>query len=326
MNYLWRAPLMLVVTVSILFCPTMASSQDLLGLAAIPSITERVHESRHAGRPLFAMVTSQTCPPCRALKHTIATNTQVRTRLAKFELLVLDVDSSEVNEFKKLNATDTSIVPMLVMLRPDGVTLYSQAGNLPAQNLVEILQFGLDQSGLVLDREQQAQIRETLKLADEKMQQQEYAAAFQMIEPIAALKSFATDVRAAQTMRDDLIRQMGKQLQQIDAILQEEVSYGAAYRLADLFVAVEPVPDLRSSAAVLLAKYEDQRDSAEAIHQGKELVRARFFERRNACRKAIASYDRIVATNADSPIGLHASKMIDLLRQREAKKITRASS
>jgi hypothetical protein len=99
--------------------------------------------------------------------------------------------------------------------------------------------------------------------------------------------------------------------------------YGAAYRLAELYIALSDVPPLRELAGDMLVHYEQQESTRRAILQGKELVRARYFEEREMCKQALSSYERIVQIDAASPTAHHATHKIAVLRDKQRGKLAR---
>jgi hypothetical protein len=238
--------------------------------------------------------------------------------------VVIDIDSStpEFQSFVRRFPAEVRGVPMVYLIRPDGAMLYGRSGGLPPKGIQNLLNFGLEESGEALDSDQQQRFSTAIATSERYQQEGELLKAMQVISPVAQHSGYAASVSRARLLRYSLTDSLRHRLAAFDEKLTDSESmHGAAYRLAEMYIGLSEVPQLRESAGEKLVHYEQQESTRLAIRQGKELVRARYFEQRELCKQALSSYERIIQIDKNSPTAHHASQKIAILADRQRQKL-----
>ena len=293
---------------------------DITAFALEPD--EALELSSQTGKPLLALGTSETCPPCRALKYHLQFEPSLRALLEKYVVINMDSSRPEFQSFKRRFPAEVRGVPMVYVIRPDGAMLYGRSGGMPPEGIQNLLNFGLDESGDPLDSGQQQRFSAMIATSRRYQQEGELLKALQVISAVARHRGYAASVRRAQVLHDSLTDSLRNRLANFDQkLMDSESMHGAAYRLAELYVGLKEEPQLQESAAAKLIHHEQQESTRLAIMQGKELVRARYFEQRELCKQALSSYERIIQIDKASPTAQHATKKIAILAEKQRQKL-----
>ncbi len=280
--------------------------------------------SRQTGKPLLALGTSATCPPCHALKHHLRNEPSIQPLLTKYIVINMDSSTPEFRSFVRRFPAEVRGVPMVYVIRPDGVMLYGKSGGMRPEGLEKLLSFGLEESGEPLSSEQQERFSAVIAESERYQRDGDLLKAMQAISGVAEHPGYAASVTLARVLRDTLLDSLTRRLAVFDKnLVDSERMHGAAYRLAELYIALRDVPQLREPAGAMLVHYEKQEATRLAILQGKELVRARYFEQRELCRQALSSYERIIQIDAASPTAQHANQKIAIIKDKQREKIVR---
>ena len=293
-------------------------------LALHPSEAETL--SLQTGKPLLALATRDTCPPCQALKHHLAADANVRALAEKYVVLYMDKESAEFETFLANHPAEYAGVPMVFILRPDGASLYGQSGGMTADGLKDLLKFGLDQSGEQLSSGQQIQFAENLNDSNRHLQQGELLAALRMTDAGAIENCFADIAVKTRAMRTSVLDEIASRLSKLDSrMVGNESMYGAAFRLAEFHAGLSDGPH-RETAKAMLKHYVSQPSTRLAVAQGVELVKARELERRGSFDDAVVSYDRIISLDKSTPTADHAVQKLSIIRARIRKELASRSS
>lgn len=314
-----------LVGFSLLFClscPVFGAQPDeSLALAA------------ETGRPLLATVTSPSCPPCQVLKYNLANDGSIQPIAEQYIVLNLDSRSQEFQAFRQKYPVEFRGVPMVFLIRPDGVKLYGQSGGLLPETLRDLLQFGLDASGAPLTSEQQQMFTESLAAAELHLRHGDLLKALRKTTFVFEQPCFASSVLRSRDVRNSILDAMHDRLAKLDErLVNGETMHGAAFRLVELYAGMGDVSGLRNGstrerAKAMLLHYQQQDLTRLAVAQGVELVRAREHERRRTMDRAIASYNRIIALDEASPTAVHAVQRLTWIKARQRGEIaSRASS
>ena len=316
-----------VVKVSTLFlfflsyCPVFgAQPHTALSLAA------------ETGRPLLAMVTSPTCPPCRDLKHNLANDQSIRRLVEQYVVLDMDPQSAELETFLQKYPVEFRGVPTLFLIRPDGVSLYGRSGGMLPETLRDLLQFGLDESGAPLTSSQKRLIDESMVDAELHLRDGDLIEALRKTTVGCEKPCFASSALRARELQDVILDAIHDRLAKLDQrLLKRETMYGAAFRLVELYAGLSDISGLknvspRERAKAMLMYYEGQDVTRLAVAQGVELVRARDHERRKAMDRAVASYNQIIAIDEASPTAVHAVQRLAWLKARQRREVASRQS
>lgn len=272
--------------------------------------------SAQSGRPLLALATRETCPPCQALKHHLASDESVRQLADKYVVLYMDKESSEFQTFLSQHPAEYQGVPMVFVLRPDGASLYGQSGGMTADALKELLQFGLSESGKALTSEQQVKLADNFNASNRYLQQGELLAALRMTNDGAIENCFAEIAVKSTAMRTSVLDEIANRLSKLDGrMLGSETMHGAAFRLAEFRDGLHDGPH-RETAAAILTHYTNQKSTRMAVAQGLELVEARKLERVGSFNDALARYRQILSLDESTPTADHALQKIPIIKAR----------
>ena len=306
-----RLPSMvLLIITNLAFLVTGAST----ALALQPAEAESL--AAQSGRPLLAVVTSDTCPPCQALKHLLASDAAVRELTEKYVVLNLDNQSTDFQAFLAQHPADYQGVPMVFVLRPDGAMLYGQSGGMTAHGLSDLLKFGLQESGRSLSSEEQARFVNNFNKSNQLLQQGELLAALQMTDAGQIEHCFAKIVLRTRTVRTLLLDEIANRMSRLDArMLSPETMHGAAFRLAEFQAKLSDGPH-RETANAMLAHYTAQPSTRMAVAQGVQLVEARELERFGSFDAALARYERIITLDETTPTADHALQKLPIIKAR----------
>ena len=293
---------------------------DITVLALQPD--EALELSSQTGKPLLALGTSVTCPPCQALQYHLRSEPSLRALLEKYVVINMDSSSPEFQSFVRRFPAQVRGVPMVYVVRPDGAMLYGRSGGLSPEGIQNLLSFGLEESGEALDSDHQQRFSAMLAISQRYQQEGELLKAIQVISSVAQHRGYAAAVRRARVLRDSLTESLRRRLATYDEkLMDSESMHGAAYRLAEMYVGLSKVPRLRESVATRLVHHEQQKSTRSAILQGVELVRARYFEQRELRKRALSSYERIIRIDKASPTAQHASQKIAILADKQRQKL-----
>ncbi|MCA9263869.1 MAG: thioredoxin family protein [Planctomycetales bacterium] len=299
---------------------SMTASSVAAQLAAT-TVADALAASQETGRPLLAIASSPTCPPCLALKHTMATSSLVQVELQRYVLLQMDSASSEFTHFRQQFPADYQGVPMVYVIRADGTMLYGRSGGMAEQTLQRLLSAATQRSGSPLSDGQRQHVERSMQAARREVQSGQILSALQRVDSVARIPSYARSVNEARRLQQQLTMSVRNELQVLDEqIEQPDLTHSAAFQLARFYVRSKDLPEVREDAGRLLVKYERHTPTRVAVLQGKELVRAHFEEQRDACQQAITRYRRIVELDAASPTAKHAERRISELIEKQRRK------
>lgn len=288
---------------------------------------EALRLAAETGRPLLATVTSPACPPCKVLKHNLATNRSVRSLAERYIVLDMAPHSPEFQAFLQKYPVEFRGVPMVFLIRPDGTSLYGRSGGMLSETLRGLLQFGLDESGTPLTSEQQQLFAELLASAELHLRQGDLLEALRETTIVSEQPCLASSVLRSRNLRNSILAAVDDRLAKLDQrLVNGEALHGAAFRLVELYAGLADVTGLRDvsvreRAKAMLLHYQHQDSTRLAVAQGAHLVRAREHERRRTMDQAIASYHRIIALDEASPTAEHAVQRLAWLKARQRREL-----
>ncbi len=282
--------------------------------------------SAESGRPLLAIATSPTCPPCRRLKADLSNVESVRTLAQKYVRLNMDSQSVAFGEFLRKFPTEFRGVPMVFVIRPDGASLYGQSGGMTTMAMEDLLRFGLEESGKSITPQLQRKLMADARASSQLFAEGKLLESLRLTDTSHIQRSFAKSVLQMKAIRRSILDEVSNRLSILDTQFSDRESmYGAAFRLAELYAGLNGSMH-QQTARAMLVHYRKQESTELAVRQGIELVKARKRERSGNLREAISSYDRIIALGNDSPTASHAMQKLAIIRESQRHKSARRSS
>ncbi|MEM8678587.1 MAG: thioredoxin family protein [Planctomycetota bacterium] len=283
---------------------------------------EAIRASARTGKPIFSIATSPTCPPCRAMKHTLQTDPEVKSLLEDFVVLEMDASSDDFAAFMQRYQGEYFGVPMVHVVSSEGELMYGRSGGLAAAQLQQLLGYA---------REPQLPVGgapdagETLAAAKSAAARGELATALTEVMPIARQASESRETQVARAYRDQLEVAITRWIGELQRDMARESSrHSAAYRLAKLFTELPQESTARTTAQQTMSQLEREEQTRVAMLQAKELVRARYDEETKQCARAIARYEATIQLGSDTPSAEYARNRIPVVRERENLKLTAA--
>jgi len=274
-------------------------------------------ESGDLGMPVLVVATSQSCPPCRALKHVMRTDQQVQELLERYVVLQLDVNSYEFEEFSRRVPHHLNMIPMVFMLRPDGKVLYAQSGGLSSDTLQRLLRAGVKASGRRLNESEAHEMSRRLDKAQELYDSGDIVNAYRHAAAVSAVPSYATSIVAADQLRQRIGSDVLRNLPSLDSgIRSPGHKFQSAVAITSLFVASRGDRALREPLGELIAKYERDPATQLVLRQAKDTVRGQLFEAYEKWDQARASYQRIVDTGGDDTARDYATQRLEAIARR----------
>ena len=285
-------------------------------------IDKAMQMARDYGRPILALATSDQCAPCQKMKETLR-QSELQPLLEKCIVLTMDAGSSEFKEFSNRFPADTSIVPMVYVILPDGSQMYSQGGMLEQDVISGLLSEAVSYSTATKQTTDETLYRRVLDAAKQKARERKLIEATKMTAGLAKRSGDYAVLQESREYRDRLLEAVRQWLQDLDQqMLDEQAAHGAAFRIAQIFVELREFDDIHEMSRQLLVTYDQNSETRPAVAQAKHLLKARYRQSDNLCKEAIESYQTVVDLDPESTSGRFAAQQILVLRRKLAEKLT----
>jgi len=197
----------------------LAASLLVTDYAKAQVLDAAVVESQRTGKPILAICTSESCPPCRALKQRFATDSEIQ-QLANthFVPINLDVNTPDFQTWSSKFGVAGKGIPMIYFVSSTGEVLHKQSGAPSGQGLNRLLLQVAAQAGPAVakqggdandgpDKEMVAAVREANQLITERKIPQ----AVEVIVPYAdQIKEAAKPKHAAEKLLVQVIAKLNR--------------------------------------------------------------------------------------------------------------------
>lgn len=285
-------------------------------------VEDALRNARDLGRPVFAIATSDHCAPCQKMKQTLR-GKGLRKVLKKSVVLSMDAASPEFREWANRFPADTSMVPMVYVILPDGTQMYSQGGMLGEDVISSLLTEAIRYSSATKQNAEVALYRRQLDAAKQKSRERKLIDAINLTAKVAQRPGDYAVLQEAREYHGKLLEAARQWLQDLDhQMLNHESSHGAAFRIAQIFVELRDYADIHEMSRQLLVTYDQNEETRAAVAQAKHLLKARYRQSDKNCKMAIESYQTVVDLDPDSTSGRFAAKQLKVLRRKLAQKLT----
>ncbi len=243
--------------------------------------------------------------------------------LGRYVTFDVDAADPQFREFMVRYPGEFTGIPMVYVIDPDGSIRHARSGFLDARELRDLLRSTLADVGPGFSDEQLWRTQGLLEQVREKSTAREFAAALEIVTPLASLPHGSSLVATAKSYERQLLDATHRWVDRLDQqIARQQNPHQAAYHLADLYVSLpKQAKSLREHSLDRLTHHEAQPLTRVPVLQGKRLVRARIEEDRKLCEDAIASYQAVVELDPDSPAGRYAKARLPVVRRRNAEKL-----
>ena len=285
-------------------------------------IDEALRKARDLGRPILALATSDHCAPCQKMKQTLRGKGMQKV-LRNCVVLSMDSKSPEFQDWASRFPADTSMVPMVYVILPDGTQMYSQGGMLGKDVISSLLTEAISYASATRQSSEVALYRRQLDAAKQKSRKRKLITAINLTAKIAQRPGDYPVLQESREYHEKLLEAARQWLQDLDhQMLSEETAHGAAFRIAQIFVELKDYSDIHGMARQLLITYDQKEETRAAVAQAKHLLKARYRQSDKNCKKAIESYQTVVDLDPDSTSGRFAAKQLKVLRRKLAQKLT----
>ena len=266
------------------------------------------------GKPVLAVASGESCPPCLALKHTLRTDENIRAVLERFVLLEMDVKSLEFAQFSARFPHRLQAIPIVFMLRPDGKVLYGRSGGMLADALVRLLASGLESSGCGLTEEQAEEISQRVEQARGLYQAGDLVNAYRHVAATSELRSYAGPVCQATQLRRQLATELIQRKSSLEAgFTQVGNQFTTALVIYELYISASADVELQQVLAQILSVKETCPTTRTAVLQAKHSVRARHHELNGQRQAAQTSYQLVVDLDPNSPAAHQAGSRLRMM-------------
>ncbi len=118
-----------------------------VSLTVAESVSDAASQAKRSGRPVFAISYSKTCPICKGVRDTLATNASLQPVLAQFVSLAIDVDTPDFRTWERMFPRSSSAIPGLYVVSSAGEQVYGSEGGIAADALKAALLTSLTDAG-----------------------------------------------------------------------------------------------------------------------------------------------------------------------------------
>ena len=291
-------------------------------------------KSQELNRPLLAIGSSTFCRPCRELHSMLESDVELQKLLKKCVVLKVDSQTADYQNLTSRFSVDASKIPMVYIVLPNGTMMYGSVGkpsNFELSNLLlEAISYA-SSTGASSTNQMAAQstsaahdiILSDASLEDLLVQSRESARSGQLIKairllrPVARLDADSESVRRAKAYVAKLERAIDLWLGDLDAQINDgESIHGAIYRVAEVYVELPEVKNLRKVSGEMLKRYQRDPSTRRAMQQAKHLLKAKFNEDRKECERALVNYRTVVNIHAQSPAAKYALSRIRTVQKK----------
>ena len=105
---------------------------------------EAVLAVRQTGQPLFAIAYADSCPACRKLRKTLATEVSLRPALKQFVSLAINVEGPDFVQWERRYPRPDGAIPGVYVIAPNGKPVHVSVGAMGAKQLKTMLIESLD--------------------------------------------------------------------------------------------------------------------------------------------------------------------------------------
>jgi len=299
-----------------------ASLTFLANGAAADRIEDALAASRNMNRPLLAIGTTETCEPCRALHQTLRNDTDLQPLLAECVVLSMNAESAEFSDFVARFPADARMVPMVYVVLPNGNPMYAQSGGLTGSQLSGLIK----EASSYCDRPSNldlATFERVLESARSEARKGHLIQALHAVDPMANMSGSALQITKARSYQKKLTEAINQWLLDLDQQMSTgDGVYGAAYRVAELYVELPEHKDIHETAGELLRRYQGHSETKNAVLQAKNLLKARFYEDHQSCEKALENYGNVVRIDASTPAAGYARDRMSVVQEKLNRKKT----
>lgn len=250
-----------------------------------------------------------------ALKARLATDAALQPLLARFVPVEIDSTSPEWQTWASRYPHEGNAIPIVYVVRADGVSLYAKSGAPQGDALPELLNAYLAEAGKLLSERELKKLSDAFAKATKAHDAGQIAEAVAIISRAAGSGSFATVAieadQFAQKLADDARKRVESAARQLDS---DEHPLEAAVELAAIQRSYKKLPDVQRAAKEAASRHVLDPAKKELFAQAALIDKAQALVEQKQPARAVTTYQQVIDKYPGTPAAALAQSRLDGLK------------
>lgn len=280
-----------------------------------PAVSPLFLNMQATGKPALIIAGSVDCIYCREMSQELASDPALQPLVNQMFVVKVDTASRDWPDLRQTFQFEESGIPAVFFVRADGKLLYSDAGK--PRDLQGFLKKQLDQSGKLLDEKTMKALVRDARLAEQAQKRKDFAKLAPLVQDHHGTGSYAAAALLFDRLGEELVTEATRRIEAAEKQLSDrDAAFDGVLALQDLERDFGTYEAAKAPIAAALKGIEEHADRKPLLEQARLVAPARDAEQAKKWKAAAETYQRLVETAPDSPVGKYAAERLKVVGPR----------